>query len=472
MSLLIYILSFLEWFTTLSIEIIAIRKFTPIVGSNSISTSIILWVILLALSYGYYIWWKNSKNKDENTIKEKIIFNLSISSAYYLFFTFIVDEFILTLILELSNNYFISILISSFILFFIPVFLASQTIPLLSELLKWDNTWEKIWKLLFFSTIGSFLWSVVTSTVLFSSLWVSKSATLNSLILSSLAISLIIISFKKVKINYIITIIVFLLSISIIIWKPIVNKDIIYETSNSYHNLVVKNIDENRRVLFQNSWYASGINLKTWNSFFKYIIEIKNKLEKNEYKNIAIIWAAWFTLPNEISEFKFVENIDVVDIDWSLKSISEKYFLEKTLSKKINFINEASRYFLQNTIDDNKKYDAVVIDIYHWDSLPPQTLTLEFFQNLKKISENIYINMITDNKLKSDFSKKLLNTMELWLWEIYYKDVNQYKEENAKTNFVMTNLNIEWYIKYIKNNDLWIYTDNKHSIEIDLFKIR
>lgn len=284
MSLLIYILSFLEWFTTLSIEIIAIRKFTPIVGSNSISTSIILWVILLALSYGYYIWWKNSKNKDENTIKEKIIFNLSISSAYYLFFTFIVDEFILTLILELSNNYFISILISSFILFFIPVFLASQTIPLLSELLKWDNTWEKIWKLLFFSTIGSFLWSVVTSTVLFSSLWVSKSATLNSLILSSLAISLIIISFKKVKINYIITIIVFLLSISIIIWKPIVNKDIIYETSNSYHNLVVKNIDENRRVLFQNSWYASGINLKTWNSFFKYIIEIKNKLEKMNTK--------------------------------------------------------------------------------------------------------------------------------------------------------------------------------------------
>ncbi|NVP17253.1 fused MFS/spermidine synthase [Candidatus Gracilibacteria bacterium] len=472
MSLLIYILSFLEGFTTLSIEIIAIRKFTPIVGSNSISTSIILGVILLALSYGYYIGGKNSKNKDENTIKEKIIFNLSISSAYYLFFTFIVDEFILTLILELSNNYFISILISSFILFFIPVFLASQTIPLLSELLKGDNTGEKIGKLLFFSTIGSFLGSVVTSTVLFSNLGVSKSATLNSLILSSLAISLIIISFKKVKINYIITIIVFLLSISIIIGKPIVNKDIIYETSNSYHNLVVKNIDENRRVIFQNSGYASGINLKTGYSFFKYIIEIKNKLEENEYKNIAIIGAAGFTLPNEISEFKFVENIDVVDIDGSLKSISEKYFLEKTLSKKINFINEPSRYFLQNTIDDNKKYDAVVIDIYHGDSLPPQTLTLEFFQNLKKISENIYINMITDNKLKSDFSNKLLNTMELGLGEIYYKDVNQYKEENAKTNFVMTNLNIEGYAQYIKNNDLGIYTDNKHSIEIDLFKIR
>ena len=78
MAFLIYIISFLEWFTTLSIEIIAIRNFTPIVWTNSISTSIILWVILLALSYWYYIWWKNSKNKDISYIKNKIVFNFMI----------------------------------------------------------------------------------------------------------------------------------------------------------------------------------------------------------------------------------------------------------------------------------------------------------------------------------------------------------------------------------------------------------
>jgi len=472
MSLLVYLLSFLEWFTTLSIEIIAIRKFTPIVGSNSISTSIILWVILLALSYGYYIWWKNSKNKTSAEIKNKIIFNLAISSAYYLFFTFIFDTLILSNILNSTWNYFIAIILSSFILFFIPIFLASQTIPLLSELLKWDNTWEKIWKLLFFSTIGSFLWSVVTSTVLFANIWVEKSATLNSLILSGLAIILIFTNYKKIKISYIIAVIVFLLSIILLTTKEILNNNIIYKKANSYHNIIVANIDEKRRVLFQNSGYASGIDLNTWNSFFKYNIEIKKHLVENKYENIAIIWAAGFTLPNEMAEFDFVKKIDVIDIDWSLKDISEKYFLEKKLSNKINFINEPSRYFLQNTINNNKKYDAIIIDIYHWDSLPPQTLTLEFFQNLKIVSDNIYINMITDNKLESDFSKKLLNTMELWFWEIYYKDVNQYLQENAKTNFVMTNINLEWYEKYMKENNFWIYTDDKHSIEIDLYKIR
>lgn len=472
MNILIYILSFLEGFTTLSIEIIAIRKFTPIVGSNSISTSIILWVILLALSYGYYIWWKNSKNKTNAEIKNKIIFNLAISSAYYLFFTFIIDTFILSLILEISGNYFIAIILSSFILFFIPIFLASQTIPLLSELLKWENTWEKIWKLLFFSTIGSFLWSVITSTVLFANIWVEKAATLNSLILSSLAIIIIFTNYKKIKISYIIATLVFLLSIMLMTSKELLNKNVLFKKANSYHNIIVANIEWNRRVLFQNAGYASGIDLNTWNSFFKYIIEIKKHLIDNKYENIAIIWAAGFTLPNEISEFDFVKNIDVIDIDWSLKEISEKYFLEKTLSNKITFINEPSRYFLQNTIKNNKKYDAIIIDIYHWDSLPPQTLTLEFFQKLKEISDNIYINMITDNNLKSDFSKKLLNTMKSWLIEVYYKDVNQYNQENAKTNFVITNLNLDWYEKYNQENDFWIYTDDKHSIEIDLYKIR
>ncbi|MDD3794054.1 MAG: fused MFS/spermidine synthase [Candidatus Gracilibacteria bacterium] len=472
MSLIIYLLSFLEGFVTLSIEIIAIRKFTPIVGANSISTSIILGVILLALSYGYYIGGKNSKNKNQDEIKDKIIFNLSISSAFYLFFTFIFDIFILSKILNATENYFISILLSSFILFFIPIFLASQTIPLLSELLKGDNTGEKIGKLLFFSTIGSFLGSVVTSTVLFSSIGVEKSATLNSFILSSLAICLIFITYKKIKISYIVAIFTFLISILLLTNKEILNNNIIYKTSNSYHNLIIANIENDKRVFFQNAGYASGIDLNTGNSFFKYIIEIKNKLIENRYENIAIIGAAGFTLPNEMSQFDFIKNIDVVDIDGSLKEISEKYFLEKNLSDKINFINEPSRYFLQNTIKNNKKYDAIVIDIYHGDSLPPQTLTLEFFQNLKKISENIYINMITDNNLKSDFSKKLLNTMESSFGEIYYKDVNQYKQINSKTNFVMTNLNLEGYEKYKKENDLGIYTDDKHSIEIDLYKTR
>ena len=107
-----------------------------------------------------------------------------------------------------------------------------------------------------------------------------------------------------------------------------------------------------------------------------------------------------------MSKEKNINEIDVVDVDWSLKYISEKYFLQEKLSKKINFIVEPSRYFLNNAIKNKKIYDEVVIDIYVWKSLPSQTLTLEFFQKVNKIWKNIYLNIITDRELKTDFSKK------------------------------------------------------------------
>jgi hypothetical protein len=78
-----------------------------------------------------------------------------------------------------------------------------------------------------------------------------------------LAIILIFTNYKKIKISYIIAFIVFLLSIILLTTKEILNNNIIYKKANSYHNIIVANIDENRRVLFQNSGYASGIDLNT-----------------------------------------------------------------------------------------------------------------------------------------------------------------------------------------------------------------
>jgi len=53
--LIIYLVAIIEGFSTLAVEIIAIRLATPIVGSSIILTSVFLGVILLALSAGYYV---------------------------------------------------------------------------------------------------------------------------------------------------------------------------------------------------------------------------------------------------------------------------------------------------------------------------------------------------------------------------------------------------------------------------------
>ncbi|RAL55703.1 hypothetical protein BLD25_04165 [Candidatus Gracilibacteria bacterium GN02-872] len=476
MSFLIYLISFLEGFTTLSVEIIAIRRFTPIIGTNSISTSIILGVILLALSYGYYIGGKNTKNLESKDLIKKIIFNLTVAGTYYLFFTFIFDQLILSYLILYIQSYFFAILLSSFLLFFIPVFLASQTIPLLSEVLKGENTGEKVGKLLFFSTVGSFLGSVMTSSVLFPFIGVYKSSIFDSFLLTFSSVILIGYILKKYKeINFvsILSIIIFFLSIILIIKPDSLSKNSLFKIANSYHDIEIYDTNENTRIFSMNGGYSSGIDKTTKESFFNYIKEIKKNISENKGKNlkILIIGGAGFTLPKELSEKENIDLIDVVDVDPNLKDISEKYFLQEKLSKKVNFIVEPSRYFLNNAIKNNKFYDEIVIDIYVGKSLPSQTLTEEFFKNIKKIGKNININIISDLELKTDFSKNLFNTMQKAFGKLYFKsELDENREGNYLTNIVVSNNYFPDYSQYTFDKNFGIYTDNKNSIEIDVFK--
>ncbi len=188
MNLILYIVAFLEGFTTLSVEIMSIRNSVAIVGSNSISTSIILGIILLALSYGYYRGGVFASQNKPEVIKKKVYQNLLIASIFYTFVSFPLENQLLSYLLSLNIGYFLPIFIGVSVLFILPVFLASQTIPLLSELIDDDKKAVIIGKLLFFSTVGSFMGSVVTSLVFFSYIGVEKSIVMNGLILAVLAL--------------------------------------------------------------------------------------------------------------------------------------------------------------------------------------------------------------------------------------------------------------------------------------------
>ncbi len=467
LNYLIYLIAFLEGFTTLSVEIIWLRSFTPVVWANSVSTSIVLGVILLALSSGYYWWWKISASG--KAIEQRLIVNLLLSSMYYFFITFIFAASTLESLLSLLGSYFFSLLISSVILFFIPVFLASQTIPLLSELLKWSHSGEKMWKLLFYSTIGSFIWAVGTSIILFPTFWVFKAWVVSSIFLAFCAVLLSLFLLKKnikMQIFSWITLLFFLYVIAFFHPK---NSNIIFETSNAYHKIQiydVVNLSGNKRIFSLEWGYSSWIELETKNSFFKYIQEVEKQVKKLKVKDILVIWAAGFTFPNDVSEYQHVENIDVIDVDKSLKKIAEKYFLEKKLSSKIHFYPTPSRYFL-NSISE-KKYDAILVDAYSGKSLPPQTLTYEFFKQLSEVGENVYLNIIIDKNLKSDFANNLFTTVKEGFWEVYYKDVT--KDLNKFTNIIITNKKHPWY-EEIKWTTWKTYHDDRHSIELDLFKL-
>lgn len=330
-----------------------------------------------------------------------------------------------------------------------------------------------MWKLLFFSTIGSFLGSISTSMFFFPLIWVFTTAILSSIILSFcwFIISLFFL-IKNKKLQLIAWILTVFFSISAIIlqWN---SDQFIFQKANSYHTIKIYDISnkvDNKRIFSLNWWYSSWIDLGSRKSFFKYIQEVEAKILELKAENILVIGAAGFTFPNDISELDFVKNIDVIDIDPSLKHISETYFLQKKISNKVHFFAEPSRFYINKKIRDLSfnKYDLILVDAYSWESLPPQVLTKEFFENLEKIGENIFLNIITDSNLNSKFSQHLLSTLQASFTEVYFKKMQDWLSQTM--NIIFTN---KKYTNYQSNSieSTTVYTDDKNSIELDLFDL-
>ena len=475
MNIIFYIIVFLEWFTTLSVEIMSIRNSISIIWSNSISTSIILGIILIALSYWYYKWWIIASNNSKQFIKLKIYKNLLSASLFYILLSFPFENTLLKFFLELNFWYFLSIFISILILFFIPVYLASQTIPLISELIENNKKAETIWKLLFFSTVGSFFGSIVTSLIFFPYIWVIDSIILNSVILSLLAIIILLLIKDKINKNIIyLNVFYCLILISFLAadFSQFFNTWNKVYSFNSSHNDI--NIYDNwEQRLFSMNWsHSSWIDLPSKKSYFLYIKEITSIIEKEKPKNILIIWAAWFSLPQEIAKLDFIDSIDVCDVDYSLKNITEKYFLKEKLNKKINFYPIPARYFLTKKINENIKYDFIFIDAYHWKiSIPSQLLTNEFFNDLVQISKWIIsMNIIFDTNWISNFYKNLSATISKNIPNSYIKNINK-NNVSTNDNHIFINKKYDWYTK-IKNIK-WskIYYDNKNSLDFDKYSL-
>ncbi len=471
-NIVLYIIALLEWFTTLSVEIMAIRNSISIIWSNSISTSIILWIILIALSYWYYRWWIIASNASKDQIKKRIFFNLFLASILYICISFPFQNLFLDYFLRVWLGYFFSIFIWVSVLFILPVFLASQTIPLLSELIDSKKKWEVVWRLLFYSTIWSFLWSVTTSLVFFPFMWVINSIIFNSIILWSLSLVIILYNrhllAKFIALNIIYIIFLIILIFSDINWfNSWVNK--VYSFNSSHNDIEV--FDNWEKRLFSMNWsYSSWIYSDTKKSYFKYIWEITKIIDKEKPKNILIIWAAWFSLPQDISDRDYIEKVDVCDIDYSLVPIAEKYFLKEELSEKIDFYPMPARFFLNKKIIKWEKYDFVFIDAYHWKiSIPSQLLTKEFFEDIQKVSSWIIsMNLIFDSAESSDFYKNTVSTISNTITDSYLRSMSW---GGIRSNYIFINKNLNWYKKISWINWAKIYTDNKNTLEYDKYKL-
>lgn len=449
---------FLLGFSSLSFELIVLRQLINFVGSNALITSVVMTVVLLFLSLGYYIGstislCKYALRKHIQTLFVAVMFAYVLACPYYLmhlyFYAFYLLQFKTVL-------WFVGI--------YSVLFLSMPSVALgfiTSVFGRFIHHFNKNYtgRFMAVDTIGSVVGSLGTTLVLMP--FIGLNGTIFFLVLVNVLALLLILKLKDIKF-YVIP------SLAAMCLALILNSEV-YMTGqntlkldNAISRIEIEDADEQNGIFLSklmkiNGSFSSKISQHE-DLQFGYINFINrifiNNLPQNEPADILVIGAGGFTvgLNDTFHHYTFL------DIEKNLQKISEEYFLNKPLGENKKFIVRDGYLFLLN---DKQKYDLIVVDVYSAvKSIPMNFTTVNFFKLVKaRLKENgiMLANIITDPSFKDKFSKRIDNTLHQALGNTlsrtFVEDYNPYKDNEVNVLYVYHNT----------TPDEGIYTLNKNT---------
>jgi len=381
-SLTIITVLFAEGIISLSSEIIAIRQITIFGGNVVTVTSIIIGIFLSALALGY-TYAKNTKNIKDTLSKNFLIagivlgIGLSLEAQIILANTF--------------HNRWAYVVIASILMVAPIAFLLSQTLPILTMTMKSLTSLQASSRVLYISTLGSFIGAIVTPVLLIQVIGVS----LTIAFISSIALLLALYLGFQTKTN-IITIATSMVFVIIINFNasPFNHQQNIIVNDNIYATTFI-NDKKQYRYLLLNSNNSSRINSDHQGGEFQYIKTIQHEIEayskatNNNKLRILIIGAGGFTISTPLSSHQYT----YIDPNPDLKEIAEKHFLKRKIKGQVA-IDDGLHWLIQNY----DEYDLIILDAYKSQlSFPVQLMTSDFFQIVQKHLKNnglLLINII------------------------------------------------------------------------------
>lgn len=348
------------------------------------------------------------------------------------------------------------------------VILFGQTIPIITNKFKEGTISSINGNVLFLSTIGSFLGSIISTNIFIQYLGVSNTIIISNILLLSCIFILDIENNSLEKANktknYLTTIIIMLVGLFFYLKLDFPT----YIATTNYANyqtkpvIVTDNGVEKKGIAFSSNFSLSSILMED-GSTMGYIKNIQEKLfghMRMVKGDILVIGAGGFVLSEDLpkNDVKFT----YVDIDPKIKEIAEDNFLKRKI--KGTFIPEDGRYFLKA---NQKKYDVTVLDAFSGANSIPQLLYSQESLNLLKENTKdggwIIINSILDNGFNSEFSQKFYNTILSTFGFCYVENLN-YKTSRSNVIFYCKN-------NTIKNKNLQVYFDDKNNANLEYKKM-
>ena len=446
-----WVVAVLEGFSTLAVEVIAIRLAIPVVGSSITLTGVMLGVVLFALSAGYWRGGVLSARWDRAQTRSALTRNLFLAALIYGALAFPFEATLLEKLLDAGLNLPMAIGATASLLFLLPIYLASQTVPMLAELTNIDGKAGKAsGKVLFYSTLGSVAGGIVTPVWLFPSIGVARSTYVVCGLLAGVAGAMAIGQFRAVKVAGVGAAALMMTMSAHALATPGAD---LFSFDSAYQSIrIVEDPTENGRVeraLVMGGGRASGIFADNGETSFEYVRAAGKALAEINPARVLVIGAAGFTFPRDAANLAAVKQVDAVDVDPVVRRIAEVEFLKQRLPSKIRFLPLSARYAVRRLRADGVRYGFTLVDAYFGKGIPDELVTVEFFKDLRLVSEHTAVNVIMDPELDSTFARNLLASFREAFGAVWVKQVKQ--GDSDLTNILVSDWAVEGAVPWNGN---------------------
>jgi len=405
--------SFIAGFSVMVVELISSRIVAPMIGSSVFTWTSVIGITLLGLSLGSFI---GGKIADKAEKMKPLPLAFLVSSILVFIITILMKK--VNLIINSSNSILILNLLISSYLFLLPAISIGTIQPIILK--KYADDFSKIGSkygtLSAIWSLGSILGVFLTGFIFISTIGSMETIWFISSILFITGLALTIRENKKNLLIFLVALFFLLAYFLYAKASTNVGTNVIFQKETNYYDARV--VDSyipgfgNSRILFLD-FDSHSIQATETNEFFYTEMYPVFSYMKENIKDILVVGAGAYTMPEHFKDYYKNSTVSVIDIDPEIEKIGKKYFgLDKY---DIKTTTGDARLILKN---DEKKYDLIFGDAYNsFVSVPWYLLTEEYNKIIKdRLNDNgIYaVNFIGSmTGPNSNFTKSVLDTFKI-----------------------------------------------------------
>jgi len=429
---LLLLVVFFGGMTSLGVELSASRLLDPFFGNSLIIWAVLIGMVLIYLTIGYYIGgkWADRKPYDH------LLFQITAWAAFLIGLVPFVARPVLLWSVRGFASYSAGILAGSLLgtvaLFAVPITLLGCVSPFAIRLAVKDvetagNVAGAIYAL---STLGSILGTFLPVLVLIPNIGTRNTFFLFAFVLLAISLIGLFVSLKARALPYLLMPVVLVILMIVLpqgIIKPVESGELLYETESAYNYIQVVQwgdevwlkLNEGQgihSIYDPNSLLVGGI----WDFFLIAPFFNNPDFTADQVTSLALIGSAAGTVPKQYTEVYGPIPIDGAEIDPEIIRVGREYF--DMTEPNFNAVAQDGRYFLVNS---DKTYDVIAIDAYRPPYIPFHLTTREFFRQCNEhLTENGVV-AINVGRTRSDWSlvQVLASTLKAEFPNVYTVDL-------------------------------------------------